>query len=200
MREDEREDGAEDKAGLPGRAKTPELRGRYDGFTPAKRKQFLKVLSETGCVRDACRVVGISSTSAYRTKRRLPEFSAQWDSALAMAGSEIETLAWQRAVEGIEEPVYYYGKFSHMRRKRSDGIFRMILMASNKKKYGRMGALSREQALKKARAQIRKKMPRVATNAEVREALTKALVAYGIRIKAEDEAKRLEDGGGESTE
>lgn len=170
----------------------PKLRLRHDGFTPAKRRRFLKTLRKTGVVLDACRVVGISSTSAYRTKKKLPDFAALWDSAQAMAGSEIETLAWQRGVEGLEEPVYYYGKFSHMIRKRSDAIFRMILMASNPKKYGRMGALSREEALKKARRQVMKGMPRVATNEEVREALQKALVAFAARRKTEkaEEAAR----------
>lgn len=143
MRDEDREDGAENKAGLPEASQGQALRLRHDGFTPAKRKAFLKTLSETGCVRDACRVAGISSTSAYRMRAKLPDFAAQWDSARAMAASEIETLAWQRAVEGIEQPVYAYGKFSHMERKRSGAIFRMILMASNPEKYGRMGAAAR---------------------------------------------------------
>lgn len=112
------------------------LRLRHDGFTPARQKQFLTTLAETGCVRDACRVAEVSSTTAYRTKRRLGgDFARQWEVALSMARSSLEILAWERGVTGIEEPVFHYGKFSHMRVKRSDTIFRLILQASNPRKY-----------------------------------------------------------------
>lgn len=153
MRDDDAGDGHGGE-GAGGEEPEEKLRLRHDGFTPPKQKIFLKTLGTTGCVRDACRTVGISDTTAYRTKKRLPHFSAQWDSALAMAGSEIETLAWQRGVEGIEEDVYHYGKFVCTRRKRSDGIFRMILMASNPEKYGRMGAVGRVNA-EKMKEQLR---------------------------------------------
>ncbi len=183
MRDEEAGDWGEDEgSGKPG--KQAKLRLRHDGFTPPRQKKFLKALRKTGTVMDACRVARISSTTAYRTKRRLPRFASLWDSALDMAGSEIETLAWQRGVEGIEEPVYYYGKFSHMRRKRSDAIFRMILIASNRRKYGRMGAV---EAMASAEGRHKDKH-RVASNAEVRETLTKALTAYRARA----EAKRAE--------
>lgn len=37
---------------------------RRDGFTPKRRRVFLKTLRKTGCVQDACRRVGISDTAA----------------------------------------------------------------------------------------------------------------------------------------
>jgi hypothetical protein len=93
-------------------------------------------------VRDACRKVGISSTSAYRAKDRLPSLARQWKTALDMAASSIEAIAWQRAVEGVEEPVYHYGKFSHMRIKRSDSILRLLMIGSNRRKHGRAGTVA----------------------------------------------------------
>ena len=59
------------------------FRHRHDGWTPLRQTTFLRALRETGCVRSACDRVGLSSTSAYRVKRRIPDFGAAWDAALA---------------------------------------------------------------------------------------------------------------------
>lgn len=116
------------------------LRLRHDGFTPARQKQFIETLGQTGCVRDACRVAGVSTTTAYRARGRLGEgFARQWEAALAMASSSLEVLAWERAVIGIEEPVVSAGKLVCTRMKRSDSLFRMLLQASNTEKFGRLG-------------------------------------------------------------
>lgn len=155
------------------------MRARHDGFTPEKRKRFFAVLGTTGCVSDAARAARISTTTVDRWRRKDARFARLFETAIDKAAAQIELLAWERGVTGIEEPVYHYGKFSHMRVKRSDAIFRMILMASDKEKYGRMGAVARQQG----------QVPRVATNAEVRVSLLKAFKAYGARITAEEDAE-----------
>lgn len=163
------------------------LRLRHDGFTPARQRIFLDTLGKTGCVRDACRRAGISNTSAYRARDRLgPEFARQWDLAQAMAASSLEALAWERAVTGIEEPVYFYGKFSHMRVRRSDSLFRLLLQASNPKKYGRLGPVRRKTLRKWERkaieAEIQANQPPLRTSIEeARESLFKKLRALGVR-------------------
>ncbi len=99
---------------------------------------------------------------------------------------------------GIEEPVIHYGKLVGTRIRRSDAIFRMLLMASNRKKYGRMGAVKRKEIEKELRARIkaelraeieaevRKRMlPRVASDQEVHDALVKRLTAFGVRVRKE---------------
>ena len=114
-----------------------------------------------------------------------------------MAGSHVEVLAGERGVTGIEEPIYHYGKLVGTRIKRSDCIFRMLLMASNRKKFGRMGAVKRKEIELELRAQIKlelraeveadvrkRLLPRVASDEEVREALMKALTAFGEREAA----------------
>ena len=52
-----------------------DLRVRRDGWTPARQQAFLEALAELKCVRDACAMVGMSNTSAYRRKRASPAFS-----------------------------------------------------------------------------------------------------------------------------
>lgn len=157
------------------------MRYRFDGFTPDKRRKFVKTLAKTGCWRDAARVAGISTTTADRWRSKDAAFARLCAAAIDEAASHIDTLAWERGVVGIEEPVWHHGKVVGMRVKRSDGVFRMLLMASNPKKYGRMGAAARPGD---GPAGARGRQPRVASNEEVRRELAKRLKAYGVRIGA----------------
>ena len=134
------------------------VEARPDGFTPEKRRRYLKTLAKTGCLADAARVARISRNTALRWRRKDEGFARACAAAIDKASSEIELLAWERAVTGIEEPVIHYGKVVGTRIKRSDAIFRMILMASNKKKYGRMGAAGRKRIEKELRAQIEREV------------------------------------------
>ena len=178
------------------------MRYRFDGFTAEKRKRFLKALGKSGCVSDAARVAGISRNTANRWRRKEADFGRQCEAAIDMAASELEPIAWERAVTGIEEPVWYYGKQVGTRLKRSDSLLRLLLIASNKKKYGRMGAVASKQAEREMRERIEREVwaefkakYRVASNAEVREALNKALAAYRMR---QVEARRIAgEGSGE---
>jgi len=112
------EDGAfQDKAEGSEERQTPARRERHDGFTSKKKRRFLKALGKTGCVLDACRMVGISKTAVYTARERDPHLEKQWDRALRKAGTEIELTAWERGVEGVEEDVIAYGKVVGKRRK-----------------------------------------------------------------------------------
>ncbi|MGF1549851.1 MAG: hypothetical protein ACFBQW_04880 [Sphingomonadaceae bacterium] len=113
------------------------MRHRHDGFTAARRATFLATLRQSGCVRDACRVAGISSTTAYRSRKRLPEFAAQWDAALALAGGDLELLAYDRAVRGTRETIIRDGKVVAERIKPSDGLLKLLLQGAMPDKYGR---------------------------------------------------------------
>jgi hypothetical protein len=135
------------------------MRPRHDGFTPERRRAFFEVVTKTGCISDGCRAAGISRTTVNRWRDKDPEFARKLEAALAMASANIDMLAWERGVTGIEEPVIHYGKQVGTRIKRSDSIFRMILMASNPGKYGRMGAVKGRLAPKE-RAQIEQEMRR----------------------------------------
>jgi len=115
------------------------LRPRHDGFTPARQKKFLKTLAETGCVRDACRVAGITSTTAYRWRKGLAGFKERWETALSMASVELEAVAWKRAVEGVEVVTVRNGAVVSTVKKPSDSILRLLMQGANPDKYGRTG-------------------------------------------------------------
>lgn len=103
------------------------LRERHDGWTAARRARFLTVLAHTGCVRDACRVVGLASTNAYRTRARLPDFAKRWDDALARANKGLVATAYARAVEGVEEPIIRGDKVVATRRRYSDSLLALLI-------------------------------------------------------------------------
>ena len=102
-------------------------RTRHDGWTPARQRTFLRALSETGCVRDACARARISNTSAYRMKKRSAAFARAWDRALAKAMPTIEQAAYERAVIGWEEPIVQGGKLVGHKRRYSDSLLRLLL-------------------------------------------------------------------------
>ena len=58
---------------------------RRDGWTPARRRQFLKSLATTANVRSACTGVGLSRQAAYQLRRRDSAFARAWDAALQRA-------------------------------------------------------------------------------------------------------------------
>lgn len=102
-------------------------RVRHDGWTPQRQRAFLRALSETGSVRDACVRAQISTTSAYRMRDRSAAFERAWRRALAKVAPTIEQAAYERAVLGWDEPVWHGGKIVGHRRRYSDGLLRLLL-------------------------------------------------------------------------
>ena len=83
-------------------------RPRLDGWTEEKQRRFIEVLADTGLVGAAARAVGMSRETAYRL-RRSPHgaaFARAWDAARQHAGSGLEDVAFERAIEGVEHNVY----------------------------------------------------------------------------------------------
>jgi hypothetical protein len=90
---------------------------RHDGWTPERQMRFLDCLAMRGNVRLACREAGMSPEAAYRLKGRDPQFARGWAAALVLAHDfSVEVLA-DRAIDGVEEPIYYRGELVGTRRK-----------------------------------------------------------------------------------
>jgi hypothetical protein len=87
------------------------------GWTPARKALFLSVLAEQGNVRVAAARVGISAQSAYVLRRRDGVFAAAWGAALVLAREAAEQVLADRALNGVEEAVFYHGEVVAMRRR-----------------------------------------------------------------------------------
>ncbi|WP_298197898.1 hypothetical protein [Novosphingobium sp.] len=83
---------------------------RADLFTPERQALFLAVLAETGAVRSACARVGVSAQCVYLLRRRSVLFAAAWDAALVQALRVAEDVLATRALDGVEEPIFYRGE------------------------------------------------------------------------------------------
>lgn len=83
-------------------------RPRADGWTPEVQCTFIQTLADTGLVEHAARAVDRSVQSAYRL-RRAPGgegFARAWTVALRDAAERMLDVAFARAIEGEDTPVF----------------------------------------------------------------------------------------------
>ncbi len=92
----------------PDEAADPHAAGRV--FTAPLMVRFLDRLAMCGDVRASAARVGISRETAYRARRRDPQFSALWDAALVHARVRVEAEVATRALDGVEIPVFLRGE------------------------------------------------------------------------------------------
>ena len=83
-----------------------------DRWTAEKMAQFLRQLSATHSVSAAARSVGMSRQSAYRLRSRLKDqaFDLAWDVAFQHSYNNLAHAALERALNGVEVPIYYHGE------------------------------------------------------------------------------------------
>ena len=105
-----------------------ERHGRYDGLGPVRRRAFLRALSETGEIQQACARVGTTQQTIWNLKKKSPEFAAACEAALARSLPCLEQLAWERAVEGWDEEIVHGGKVTGTRRRYSETLLRTLLV------------------------------------------------------------------------
>ncbi len=109
------------------RSLSPGYRVRRDGWTVDKQHRFLALLRHSGCVMDACRVIGMSTTSAYRFRNLFPEFAAEWDKQIGYAQQALEAIAYKRAVEGAETIIIRNGVEYERRITPSDTMLALLI-------------------------------------------------------------------------
>lgn len=83
---------------------------RHDGWTPARKILFFYELAACGSVRTACSEAGMSPEAAYKLRRRDALFARAWAAALVLAREASAEVLECRALDGIEEPVWYHGE------------------------------------------------------------------------------------------
>lgn len=85
---------------------------RHDGWSLDKQVAFLRALSATHSVSAAARSVGMSRQSAYRLRSRMKgkAFDLAWEVAFHHSYDVLAHAALERALNGVEMPVYYQGE------------------------------------------------------------------------------------------
>lgn len=91
--------------------------GHHTVFSPRNQASFLESLQLFGNVRLACRGACVSAQTVYRARRASPGFARAWDAALVAARAYAEATLADRAINGVEEAVYYHGEEVARRRR-----------------------------------------------------------------------------------
>lgn len=90
---------------------------------------FLEALAQSGNVRTACLASGTSRSNVYQLRRRDKCFAKAWRHAEQAFGDLLLSAAKRRAIDGVEEPVFWKGKQIGTVRKYSDSLLRDMLRA-----------------------------------------------------------------------
>jgi hypothetical protein len=88
------------------------LRYRTDGLTPAKQREFVEALADTGVAREAAARIGMSEQAVNRVRRRADAraFDLACEAAQRIGARCLRSVAWQRAIKGTVKGIYYHGE------------------------------------------------------------------------------------------
>ena len=86
-------------------------------LTPERKLRFLDCLAQHGNVRVAAARVGCSRSGLYLARRRDLTFAAGWRAALCQARDHAQAVLAERALDGVEEQVFYHGEVIATRRR-----------------------------------------------------------------------------------
>ncbi|WP_235219028.1 hypothetical protein [Sphingobium sp. C100] len=119
---------AKPRSSLPAFTPVPR-RYRHDGWTPERQRAFIEALADTGSVREAAARVGMANEGAYQLRRAkgAEGFASAWLAALDHGVARLEDVALDRALNGVEVPVYSYGKLVGTRRVYNDRLIMFLL-------------------------------------------------------------------------
>ena len=114
---------------LPAFTPVPRQTARCDGWTPERQRGFIEALADLGSVRAAANAVNMTPEGAYLLRRH-PEaqgFRIAWEAALALGVQRLEDVAMERALHGVEVPVYHFGAVVGTRRVHNDRLLMFLL-------------------------------------------------------------------------
>jgi ferredoxin-thioredoxin reductase catalytic subunit len=114
---------------LPAFAPVPRLCDRSNGWKPEVQRRFIEALAETGSVKAACARVGRADHGAYNLRRH-PEgasFRAAWQAAVDIAMRRLEDTMLDRAINGVEVPVFCFGNLIAYRTVHNDRLGMFML-------------------------------------------------------------------------
>ena len=181
---------------LPPFTPVPRQCARQDGWTPERQIAFIEALADTGSVDAACKAVDMSQRGAYHLRRQpgADSFRKAWEAALQLGVARVEDVVMDRALNGVEEPLYSYGKLVGTRTRYNDRLLMFILRnrAPDRFAEGKPKAMNAIDQMEVARL---KKQWRAEWEAEQRAArphVSAAEVRASIDRKIEDIRRRIE--------
>ena len=120
----------------------PRKYNRHDGWTPDRQRRFIEALADSGSVKRAAHAVNMTPEGAYLLRRHPKghEFRAAWEAALALGVQRLEDVAMERAIHGVEVPVYHFGQIVGTRRVYNDRLLMFLLRNRAPERFAADGA------------------------------------------------------------
>ena len=153
---------------IPDFTPVPRKGARHDGWTPERQRTFIETLADTGSVHAACKAVNMSQGGAYYLRRQptAESFRKAWAAALDLGVQRIEDVAMDRALNGVDEPLYSYGKLIGTRKRYNDRLLMFMLRnraperfaEGSPKALNAVGKMDEERLAKRLRKQLRKEI------------------------------------------
>lgn len=100
-----------------------------------KKKAFLVAFAECGNVTQAALSAGIVRQTHYDWLDKFPEYAELFEQAKESAADRLEQEARRRAVQGVEEVVYYQGKEVGRQLRYSDNLLMFMLKGERPEKF-----------------------------------------------------------------
>jgi hypothetical protein len=186
---------------LPMFAPVPRKCNRHDGWTPERQQRFIEALADTGSVKAAAHAVNMTPEGAYLLRRHpeAGEFRKAWEAALSLGVQRLEDVAMERALNGVEVPVYHFGAVIGTRRVYNDRLLMFLLRNRAPKRFAADSLNTGDAATRSQLARLKREWRREweeemrARMAEESEEALRTLDAKleAMRLKHED-AQRLE--------
>lgn len=129
---------------IPDFTPVPRQTSRHDGWTVERQRRFIEALSLTGSVKAAAHRVNMTPEGAYLLRRH-PEaasFRKAWEAALALGVEQLEDVAMDRALNGVETPVYGFGKVIGTRTVYNDRLLMFMLKNRAPTRYNAQGQVT----------------------------------------------------------
>jgi len=117
------------KGTLPTFTPVPRHYERFDGWTAERQRGFIEALADCGSVKAAAHAVNMAPEGAYLLRRHpdAGEFRKAWEAALKLGVQRLEDVAMERALNGVEVPVYHFGAVVGTRRVYNDRLLMFLL-------------------------------------------------------------------------
>ena len=186
-----------DKDQLPTFTPVPRQRMRRGGWSADRQREFIALLAETGSVRAACRRMGVGEHHIYKLRGH-PEadsFRKAWEAALDLGIARIEDVAMDRALYGVETPVYHCGELIGTRRVHNDRLLMFLLKNRAPRRFPEgqtrrpdaIDAMQTERLKKQWRREWENERRHVSTG-EVRASIDRKIESLRRQVEAEQTA------------
>ena len=100
-----------------------------------RQQAFLAAYMELGTVAAAMKAVGIGPLTHHQWLQAQPEYAEAFALAREAAADLLEAEAVRRALEGVEQPVFYQGKPCGAVRRYSDTLMMFLLKAMRPERF-----------------------------------------------------------------